>query len=163
MAMFHWATRQGIDSLGPTAAQIAAFLYYLFDTQGLSPHTVKGCRTCSVSVLIHTCSAAAVQAKIISDMITSMELERIKMTLVLPQWDIGIVLEALSKPPYEPLREVSLKHLNLKTIFLLARASAGRRSQLQTLVFDAQYIQFKPKWLVLRYNSLQSSCVKTRT
>ena len=154
----HCATRQGIDSLGPTAAQIAAFLYYLFGTQGLSPHTIKGSRTCSVSVPIHTGSAATVQAKIISEMITSMELERLKMTPVLPQWDLGIVLEALSKPPYEPIWEVSLKHLTLKTIFLLAMASAGRRSQLQALVFDAQYIQFKPKWLVLGYNS----CGKTR-
>ena len=41
------------------------------------------------------------------------------MTPVLPQWDLGIVV--------------------------LAMASAGRRSKLQALVFDPQYIQFKPK------------------
>ena len=64
---------------------------------------------------------------------------------VLPQWDLGIVPEALSKPPYEPLREASLKHLTLKTVFLLAMASGGRRSKLQALVFDPQYIQFKLK------------------
>ena len=63
----------------------------------------------------------------------------------LPQWDLGIVPEALSKPPYEPLREASLKHLTLKTVFLLALASAGRCSELQASVFDPQNIQFKPK------------------
>ena len=78
-------------------------------------------------------------------MIMSMELQRPRLTPVLPQWDLGIVLEALSKPPYEPLREAFLKHLNLKTVFLLAMASGGRRSELQALVFDPQYIQFKPK------------------
>ena len=78
-------------------------------------------------------------------MITSMELQRPRMTPVLPKWDLGIVLEALSKSPYEWLREASLKQLTLKTVFLLAMASAGRRSELQTLVFDLQYIQFKPK------------------
>ena len=89
---------------------------------------------------------AAVQAKTISDMIMSMELQRPRLTMVLPQWDLGIVLEALGKRPYEPLREASLKHLTLKTVFLLAMASAGRRSELQALVFDLQYIiQFKPK------------------
>ena len=36
-------------------------------------------------------------------MIASMELQRPRVTPVLPQWDLGIVLEALSKPPYEPL------------------------------------------------------------
>ena len=76
-------------------------------------------------------------------MIMSMELQRPRLTPVLPQWDLGIVPEALSKPPYEPLREASLKHLTLKTVFLLAMASVGS-SKLQALVFDPQYIQFKP-------------------
>ena len=55
------------------------------------------------------------------------------------------MLEALSKPPYEPLQEASLKCLTLKTVFLIGMASAGRRSELQALVFDPKYIQFKPK------------------
>ena len=136
----HWATGQGTDLLGPTAAQIAAFLYYLFDTQGLSPHSIKGYRSCLASVLSCTGMAAAVQAKTMSDMITSMELQRSRMTLVLPQWDLDIILEALST--IVPLREASLKHLTLKTVFLLAMASAGRCSELQALVCDTQYIQF---------------------
>ena len=87
----------------------------------------------------------------ISDMIASMELQRPRVTLVLPTMGLnhGIVLEALSKSPYEPLREASLKHLTLKTVILLAMASAGRCSdrfkKLQTLMFDQKYIQFKPK------------------
>ena len=84
------------------------------------------------------------------------------MTPVLPQWNQGIVLEALSKPTYELLREASLKHLILKTVLPLAMASAGRRSELQALVFDPQYIQFKPKGLVLHYISALSSCGKIR-
>ena len=83
--------------------------------------------------------AVAVQAKTFYDMIMSMELQRPRLTPVLLQWDLGIFLEALSKPPYEPLIEASLKHLTLKTVFLLAMASAGRRSELQALVFDPQY------------------------
>ena len=31
-----WAAGQGFDLLDPTAAQIASFLFTLFDTQGLS-------------------------------------------------------------------------------------------------------------------------------
>ena len=65
----HWATGQGIDALGPTAAQIAAFLYYLFDTQGLSPQSIKGYRSCLASVVSGTGMTAAVQAKTMSDMI----------------------------------------------------------------------------------------------
>ena len=139
-----WAVGQGFDPLSPTAAQIASFLYSLFDTHGLSPQTVKGYRTCLGSVLNRTGKAKVVLLKTVSDMIASMKLQRPRIT-PFPQWDLGIVLETLSKSPYEPLREASLKHLTLKTIFLLAMASAGRRSELQALMFDQKYIQFKPK------------------
>ena len=146
MALLHsLGPREGFDLLSPTAAQIAAFLYSLFNTNGLSPQTVKGYRTCLGLVLNGTGKAKVVQHKTISNMIVSTELQRPRVTPVLPQWDLGIVLEALCRPPYEPLREASLKHLTLKTVFLLAMASAGRCSELQVLVFDQKYIQFKPK------------------
>ena len=106
---------------------------------------MKGYRTCLGSVLNRTGKAKVVLYKTISDMIPSMELQRPRVTPVLPQWDLGIVLEALSKPPYEPLREASFKHFTLKTVFLLAMASAGRRSELHVLRYDRNYIQFKPK------------------
>ena len=93
----HWASEQGIDLLSPTAAQIAVFLYYLFDTHGLSLQTIKGYRSCLASVLSHTGNAAVVQAKTISEMITSMKLQRPRMTPVLPQWDLGIVLKSLEQ------------------------------------------------------------------
>ena len=49
-----WAAGQGFDPLDPTAAQIASFLFTLFNTHGLSPQTVKGYRTCLGSVLNRT-------------------------------------------------------------------------------------------------------------
>ena len=76
------ATGRGFDPLGPTAAQIASFLYELFDTHGLSPQTIKGYRSCLVLVLGRTGKAAEVQAKTISDMIMSMELQRPRLTPV---------------------------------------------------------------------------------
>ena len=48
---------------------------------------------------------------------------------VLPEWDLGIVLETLSKSPYEPFSGGLSNHLTYKTFFLLAMASAGRRSE----------------------------------
>ena len=139
-----WAAGQTFDPLDPTAAQIASCLFTIFDTHGLSNQIVKGYRTCLGSVLNRTGKAKVVLHKI-SDMIASMELLRPRVTPVLPQWDLGIVLEALSKPPYEPLREASFKHLTLKTVFLLAMASAGRHNELHALRSDQNYIQFKPK------------------
>ena len=42
-----------------------------------------------------------------------------------------LVLEALAKPPFEPLEDVSLKLLTLKTAFLVAMASASKTSELK--------------------------------
>ena len=100
-----WAAGQGFDPIDPTAAQIASLLFDLFDTHGLSPQTIKDYRTCLGSVLNCTGKARVVLHRTISDMISSMELQRPRITPVLPQWDLGVVLEALSKSPYESLRE----------------------------------------------------------
>ena len=70
----------------------------LFVTHGLLPQTVKGYSSCLALVLS---KAEVVQDRIISDKISSMELERPRTTPVLPEWVVGIVLEALSKPRYE--------------------------------------------------------------
>ena len=45
-----WATERGFDPFGHTAAQIAAFLYELFDTHGVSPQPIKGYRSCLASL-----------------------------------------------------------------------------------------------------------------
>ena len=140
-----WAAGQGLIHLIPQPLRQPLFCLISFDTHGLSPQTIEGYRSCIGSVLNRTGKARVVLHRTISDMIASMELQRPRFTPVLPQWDLGVVLEALSKSPYEPLREASFKHLTLKTVFLLAMASAGRRSELNALRFGQNYIQFKPK------------------
>ena len=126
----HWAAGQGNDPLGPPAAEIAAF-----HIPSQSLQTIKGYRSCLASVLSRTGNAAAVQAKTIYDIIISVELQRPRMTPVLPR--VGpsgtIVLEVLSKPPYDLLREASVIHLTLKIVFLLVMASARRPSELTSL------------------------------
>ena len=102
MGFARWAAGQGFDPLDPTAAQIASFLFDLFDTHGLSPQTKRGYRTCIGSVLIRTGRARVVLHRTISDMIASMDLQRPRIMPVVPQWDLGVVLEALSKSPFEP-------------------------------------------------------------
>ena len=42
----------------------------------------------------------------------------------------SLVLHQLTKAPFEPLREASLKHLTFKTVFLLALGSGKRRSEI---------------------------------
>ncbi len=44
----------------------------------------------------------------------------------IPSRDLAVVLEALCRPPFEPIEEISDPHLTLKTIFLLAISSLKR-------------------------------------
>jgi len=50
-----------------------------------------------------------------------------------PTWDLPLVLEALSSPPFEPLGQGGLKWLSMKTAFLLAITSAKRVGELHAL------------------------------
>ena len=76
-----WAAGQDFDPLDPTAAQIASFLFDLFDTHGLSPQTIKGYRTCIGSVLNRTGRAKVVLHRKISDMIAYRDLESRQFSL----------------------------------------------------------------------------------
>ena len=38
----------------------------------------------------------------------------------LPKWNLTVVLNELTKAPFEPMKDTDLKHLTLKTAFLLA-------------------------------------------
>ena len=146
----HWAAGQGFDPLGHIAALYSSFILVVCR---LKLKCIKGYRTCFASVLNHTGKATVFQDRTISDMFSPMELQRPRIAPVLPQWDRALCQRLLSKPPYEPLRKGSLKHLSLKTVFLLAMASAGRHSELQALVFDPKYtgtgvtLYFSPKFM----------------
>lgn len=50
-----------------------------------------------------------------------------------PSWQLHTVLQALMGPPFEPIRDVDLKWVQLKTIFLVAITSAPRVSELGAL------------------------------
>ena len=52
----------------------------------------------------------------------------------IPSWNLSLVLHQLTKAPFEPLKEASLKHLAFKTVFLLALGSGKRRSEIHAWV-----------------------------
>ena len=48
----------------------------------------------------------------------------------IPSWNLSLVLHQLTKAPFEPLKQASLKHLTFKTVFLLALGSGKCRSKI---------------------------------
>ena len=58
--------------------------------------------------------------------------DRPKNSRNLPKWNLSVVLNELTKAPFEPMKDTDLKHLTLKTAFLLALAAAKSMPGLQT-------------------------------
>ena len=60
--------------------------------------------------------------------------DRPKSSRNLPKWNLSVVLNDLTKAPFEPMKDTDLKHLALKTAFLLALASGKCRSEIHAWV-----------------------------
>ncbi len=58
-----------------------------------------------------------------------------------PHWDLVVVLEALCRPPFEPI-EMSELLLTLKSVLLLALSSLKRVGDLQALSVAPSYLDF---------------------
>ncbi len=61
-----------------------------------------------------------------------------------PPWDLAVVLEALCKPPFEPIEEVSERLLTLKMVLLLAISYLKRVGDLQALSVAPSFLDFAP-------------------
>ena len=63
---------------------------------------------------------------------------------LVPLWDLAVVLNGLKMTPFEPLEGADMKHLSLKTVLLLALASAKRVSDIHALSVHPSCTQFAP-------------------
>ena len=61
---------------------------------------------------------------------------------LVPSWDLTLVLDALSRDPFEPLDTVSLKILTLKTVLLIALTTAKRSSDIHALSVNPSCMRF---------------------
>ncbi|XP_048059471.1 uncharacterized protein LOC125276089 [Megalobrama amblycephala] len=68
-------------------------------------------------------------------------LHRVSKPLI-PPWDLSVVLNALSQPPFEPIDSIELKLLSLKAALLLALSTAKRVSELHALSVHNSCMQF---------------------
>lgn len=56
-----------------------------------------------------------------------------------PPWDLSLVLNALTQDPFEPIGEIPIKYLTLKTAFLIAITTARRVGEMSPLVHSHPY------------------------
>ncbi|XP_071816589.1 uncharacterized protein [Apostichopus japonicus] len=79
----------------------------------------------------------------IVQLIKGMANRRPQVRLLASSWGLSAVLHALAGPPYEPMGNASLAALTKKRLFLIAVASARRRSCLHALTTKPNHIRFE--------------------
>ena len=128
-----WCRENSVDFSTPSVKQISDFFMYLYQDLNRRPSTIDGYRTAIVDTLGPTAQHIAHNADL-HRLLSSFHRDRSKSSRNLPKWNLSVVLNELTKAPFEPMKDSDLKHLTLKTAFLLALASGKRRSEIHAWV-----------------------------
>ena len=128
-----WCRENSVDFSTPSVKQISDFFMYLYQDLNRRPSTIDGYRTAIVDTLGPTAQHIAHNADL-HRLLSSFHRDRPKSSRNLPKWNLSVVLNELTKAPFEPMKDSNLKHLTLKTAFLLALASGKRRSEIHAWV-----------------------------
>ena len=157
-----WAQENQVDVTKPTIPQIADFLNHLFTDRNLKPRTIAGYRT-SVADGLGSAGQMVSQSLDLNRLIASFHRDRPSANRSIPNWDLSLVLLALTRAPFEPLGKADLKILTFKTVFLLALASGKRRSEIHAWTFDSfsrkrdwSEVTFSPSTAFIAKNQLAS-------
>uniref|UniRef100_A0A8C6V4T6 Tyr recombinase domain-containing protein n=1 Tax=Naja naja TaxID=35670 RepID=A0A8C6V4T6_NAJNA len=144
-----WCSKAQVDPSSPSVAQLLEFLQSGLD-KGLSPNTLRRQVAALSSVLSWTgCKSISSHPRVRSFLKGATNL-RPPTIHRFPTWDLNIVLNALTKEPFEPLRSISTQLLTYKVVFLVAITSARRISEIAALSIRKDLCVFHEDRVVLR-------------
>ena len=128
-----WCRENLVDFSTPSVEQISDFFMYLYQDLNRPPSTIDGYMTAIVDTLGPMGQHIAHNADL-HRLLSCFHRDRPKSSRNRLQWNLSVVLNELTKVPFEPMKDTDLKHLTLKTAFLLALASGKRRSEIYAWV-----------------------------
>ena len=128
-----WCRENSVDFSTPYVKQISDFFIYLYQDLNRYPSTIDGYRTAIVDTL-GPAEHHITQSSDLHMLLSSFHRDRPKSSRNLPKWNLSVVLNELTKAPFEPMKDTDLKHLTLKSAFLLALASSKRCSEIHAWV-----------------------------
>ena len=126
-----WCLSNQVDFRYPPVKSVADFLLYLFQDRKLQPSTIDGYRS-AIADKLGSSSVNISKDENLTHLLDSFHRDKPKGRRGVPSWNLSLVLHQLTKAPFEPLKEASLKHLTFKTVFLLAQGSGKGRSEIHT-------------------------------
>ena len=124
-----WCITNQVDFRAPPVKSVADFLMYLFEDRKLQPSTIDGYRS-AIADKLGNLTLNISKDENLTHLLDSFHRDRPKGRRGIPSWNLSLVLHQLTKAPFEPIKEASLKCLTFKTVFLLALGSGKRRSEI---------------------------------
>ena len=128
-----WCRENSVDFSTPSVKQISDFFIYLYQDLNRRPSTIDAYRTAIVDTLGPTAHHISHYADL-HRLLSSFHRDRPKSSRNLPKWKLSVVHNEFTKAPFEPMNDTDLRHLTLKTAFLLALASGKCRSEIHAWV-----------------------------
>ena len=138
-----WCITNQVDFRTPPVKSVADFLMYLFEERKLQPSTIDGYRSAIADKLGNSILNISKDENL-PRLLDSFHRDRPKGRRGIPSWNLSLVLHQLTKAPFEPIKEASLKHLTFKTVFLLALGSGKRRSEIHA--WQSKNIRHQSDW-----------------
>lgn len=137
-----------------TTVSIVQILDFLQDgfVSGLAPNILRWQVAALSSILTCGSSDTISQDPLIRNFLRDATNLRPPVIHRFPTWDFNKVLTALTKTPFEPLREVNLRFFSFKVSFLVAITSACQISELTSLSVRPDLCIFHTDRVVLWLN-----------
>ena len=129
-----WCLTNQVDFRASPLKAIADFLLHLFQDKKLQSGTIDGYRS-AIAGKLGNATINVSKDDNLTRLLDSFHRDRPKGRRGIPSWNLSLVLHQLTKAPFEPLKEASLKHLTFKTVFLMALGSGKRRSEIHAWLY----------------------------
>lgn len=130
-----WCRRNGYTVSNPSSQKFAEFLVHLRLDCHLSVSAIKGYKAMLNSVFRFKGFDLS-SDPVLRDIISACCRQVPRPINRTPSWNLDVVLKALVRPPFEPIGQASIRHLTMKTLFLVALATARRVGELQACSFQ---------------------------
>ena len=134
----NWCRGRGVAPVNASVPLIVDFFRHLLRDKGLSVSAVRGYRASLNSVFALKGRDLAASREV-SMLFRSFSKAARPERLHPPNWDVSLVLQSLTRAPYEPLRSADERFLAQKTLFLIALASAKRIGELHALSYRVSH------------------------
>ena len=147
-----------MDVREPPLKAIADFLLYLFPDRKLQPGIIDGYRS-AIADKLGDSPINVSKDENLARLLDSFLRDRPKGRPGIPSWKLSLVLHQLTKAPFEPLKEASLKHLTFKTVFLFALGSGKHRREIHAWLH--KNIRHQSDWSIVSLYPSPSFLSKT--